>query len=77
MRKHGIAVSCHAPYYINLCNPDDNEIIKSIGYIKRSIHSVKLMGGGNLEFAQSFGALAVKLPEKLPTKYVNCLEIRF
>ena len=50
MRAHGIAVSCHAPYYINLCNPDDSEIVKSVMYIKKSIHSVKLLGGDRVVF---------------------------
>ena len=39
------------------------------------VRSVRLLGGPSLEFAQSFGALTVKLPEELPTNYVNCLAI--
>lgn len=50
MRACGIAVSCHAPYYINFCNTDDNEIIKSFGYIKKCIRAVKLMGGDRVIF---------------------------
>ena len=39
------------------------------------VTSVRLLGGGALPFAQSFGALTVQLPEELPTKYTNCLAI--
>ena len=50
MEKYGIAVSCHAPYYINLCNPDDGAAVKSFQYIEKSIRSVKLMGGDRIIF---------------------------
>jgi len=50
MRKHEIALSCHAPYYINLANESDEEALKSFGYIKRCIEAVKLMGGGRIVF---------------------------
>jgi len=33
-RKHNIAVSIHAPYYINLASPDPAYVKKSYGYIK-------------------------------------------
>lgn len=36
---------------------------------------VKLLGYGTVKFEQSFGILIASLPEKLPTKYTNCLEI--
>lgn len=39
------------------------------------VSAVKLLGGDTLPFSQSFGVLTVKLPEKLPTKYTNCLKI--
>lgn len=39
------------------------------------VKSVRLLGAGQAEFAQSFGILTVKLPEKLPTCYTNCLAI--
>ena len=40
-----------------------------------NVRSVRLLGGESLPFAQSFGALTVKLPENLPTKYTNCIAI--
>ena len=39
------------------------------------VKSVRLLGGENLEFAQNYGVLTVKLPETMPTKYTNCLAI--
>ena len=32
-RKHGISLSLHAPYFINLANPDPDSLQKTIGYI--------------------------------------------
>lgn len=40
-----------------------------------TVKSVRLLGTGTVEFAQNFGVLTVKLPEKLPTVYTNCLAI--
>jgi len=34
---------------------------------------VRLLGGGPVPFAQSYGVLTVKLPDALPTEYTNCL----
>jgi len=42
--KHNIAISAHAPYFINLAR----EWEKSYIYIERSLHMLKLMGGRNL-----------------------------
>lgn len=39
------------------------------------VSAVRLLGGDALPFSQSFGVLTVKLPEKLPTEYTNCLKI--
>ncbi len=44
----GILVSAHAPYYINLANPDDEMASKSFGYIINSLAKLKLMGGTHL-----------------------------
>jgi alpha-L-fucosidase len=49
-------------------------VIKSLGESEQ-VESVELLGAGPLEWNQSFGALAVKLPEKLPADFANCLEI--
>jgi alpha-L-fucosidase len=37
--------------------------------------AVKLLGSGPVAFSQNYGALTVKLPEKLPTAYTNCLAV--
>ncbi|GHV39283.1 alpha-L-fucosidase [Spirochaetia bacterium] len=37
---------------------------------------VTLLGSGPVPFAQNYGALTVKLPGELPTKYTNCLAIQ-
>lgn len=42
---------------------------------EETVKSVRLLGTGAVEFAQNFGILTVKLPEKLPTMYTNCLAI--
>jgi alpha-L-fucosidase len=39
------------------------------------IKSVKLLGAGEVNFSMNFGVLTVKLPEKLPTEYTNCLAV--
>lgn len=39
------------------------------------IKSVRLLGVGEVPFVQSFGTLTVKLPEEMPTPYVNCLAV--
>jgi len=37
--------------------------------------SARLLGGGALPFAQNFGVLTARLPNEMPTKYVNCLAL--
>lgn len=44
-KKNNIAVSVHAPYYINFANPDDQMIQKSIGYITKSLEYLQWMDG--------------------------------
>ncbi len=39
------------------------------------VQAVELLGFGKCDFAQPFGVLNVKLPEKLPSEFVNCLKI--
>jgi deoxyribonuclease-4 len=50
MTKHGIALSVHAPYYINLANEDDGEAVKSFMYIRQSVAAAGLMGGKRVVF---------------------------
>ena len=41
------------------------------------VEKVVLLGCGEVEFAQNFGVLNVQLPDRLPTKHVNCLKIKY
>lgn len=49
-------------------------VIKSLREAER-VTSVRLLGAGECAFNQAFGALTVKLPDKLPTPYTQCLSI--
>lgn len=43
-KKHGIAMSLHAPYYISLSGIDPETRLKSVGYIEKSVHAAELLG---------------------------------
>ncbi|MGI6670753.1 MAG: TIM barrel protein [Christensenellales bacterium] len=45
---HGVALSAHAPYYINLANTDSEKREKSFGYILSAARMLSLMGGQRL-----------------------------
>lgn len=47
-KKHGITISVHAPYFINLANPDQEKIKKSFSYILDGCQYTKLLGGNHL-----------------------------
>ena len=49
-RENGVEISVHAPYYINLSNPDDEMCEKSFGYVISSAKKVRLMGGKRVVF---------------------------
>ncbi len=49
-------------------------VLKSLTEAEK-VASVRMLGGGECEFSQNFGTLTVKLPERLPTKYTNCLAV--
>lgn len=49
-RDAGVEISVHAPYYINLANPDEEMAEKSIGYIINSAKKVMLLGGNRVVF---------------------------
>lgn len=56
--------------------PDNRAaVIKSL-CPEEKVESVRLLGAGEVEFVQRFGVLTVKLPEKLPTEYTNCLALK-
>ena len=48
-------------------------IIKSLA--DENIAKVELLGAGEIPWSKNFGVLTAKLPENLPTEYVNCLKI--
>lgn len=48
MKKYGIAISVHAPYYINFATPIDEMAEKSYGYVLESLRKLKLLGGNRL-----------------------------
>lgn len=50
MAQYGIAVSVHAPYYINFANKDASMIEKSIMYVLNSAAKARLMGGDRVVF---------------------------
>ena len=43
-RKHGIALSLHAPYFISLSGIDPETRLKSVGYIEKSVRAAELLG---------------------------------
>ena len=49
-KSYGIEISVHAPYYVNLANPDATMAEKSIGYIIDSAKKVLLLGGNRVVF---------------------------
>lgn len=42
--EHGISLSLHAPYFINLANPDSESLQKTIGYITSACLAADQMG---------------------------------
>ena len=48
-------------------------VIKSL--TGETVRRVQLLGFGDVEWSQNFGIVTARLPEKLPTEYVNCLKI--
>ena len=46
----GVEISVHAPYYINLANPEEENAQKSYEYIISSARKVVLMGGKRIVF---------------------------
>ena len=46
----GVEISAHAPYFVNLANPDDEIAAKSYGYILDTAKMLKYMGGKRVVF---------------------------
>ncbi|MBQ9692731.1 MAG: TIM barrel protein [Clostridia bacterium] len=42
--KHGIKLSLHAPYFISLSGIEEEKRLKSIDYIRQSVHAAEVMG---------------------------------
>ena len=49
-KNSDVELSVHAPYFINLANPDDEMAEKSFGYITASASAAKLMGANRVVF---------------------------
>lgn len=47
-KAHGIALSLHTPYYINLSSAEPERMEKNIGYILQSCRAAAAMGAGRL-----------------------------
>lgn len=68
-KKHDVAISVHAPYYINFANPSDEMAQKSVGYVINSALKAKQFYGDRVVFHPSTvgkmsRAEAVALTEK-------------
>ncbi|MBQ8229639.1 MAG: TIM barrel protein [Clostridia bacterium] len=48
--SEGVEISAHAPYFVNLANPDDEMAAKSYGYILDTAKMLKYMGGKRVVF---------------------------
>lgn len=49
-RQHGIALSIHAPYYINLSTEEPDKKLKTKGYILDSLRAARWMGATTVVF---------------------------
>lgn len=47
-KSNGISLSLHAPYFINLANPDPESLQKTIGYILAASRAADWMGAGRV-----------------------------
>lgn len=47
-RRYGIAMSLHAPYFISLSGTDPEKRLKSIEYIRKSVHAAELIGADTI-----------------------------
>ena len=45
-RESGIQLSLHAPYFISLSGIEEEKRLKSIDYIRQSVHAAEVMGAG-------------------------------
>ena len=47
-KEHGIKMSLHTPYYISLSGVEPEKRLKSIDYIKKSLHAASLLGADTI-----------------------------
>ncbi len=47
-RQAGVTLSLHAPYFINLANPEEESVEKTIGYIVAACQAADWMGAGRV-----------------------------
>lgn len=45
---HGIKMSLHTPYYISLSGVDPEKRLKSVDYIRKSLHAARLLGADTI-----------------------------
>lgn len=85
VKEYNMAISVHAPYYINFANPDDVMVEKSFNYVLKSLELVKAMGGnrivvhpascGKMDRSQAVELTAKRLKvlaEKIRESYSDC-----
>lgn len=75
-KNAGVEISVHAPYYINLANPDPEMAEKSIGYIINSAKKVLLLGGNRVVFhpASQGAATREKAVELTRERFITLCE---
>jgi len=66
--KHGIGLSIHAPYYINLSTDDEEKRAKSINYIMETLRVANIMGADKIVVHS--GACA-KMPRETAMGYAE------
>ncbi len=47
-KEYGIAMSLHAPYFISLSGIEEEKRLKSIDYIRKSVHAAELLGADRI-----------------------------
>jgi len=47
-QQNDVAISVHAPYFINFANTDELMVQKSFDYVTKSLNIIKLMGGNRV-----------------------------
>ena len=72
-QEHGIIMSVHSPYYINLATPEEEKRAGNINYILQSAQLVKFLGGDRVVVHS--GALGKMSREEATEKAKECLKI--